>query len=177
MIMLRKAIVLLTLALGASCGGDKPAGETTQGGPQGAGEIPPAGSRPRLAPLAGRLYEAAKEAYRAGDLATMAGHLERAVAIQADFTEAWYNLGACRSNLAQEAAVAYSDVEAVQLFRAAVDAKRRSKELMDRGVWYVYLTPREQQEVRSDVQHALEDVDAVLEDQQALLTALRLTAR
>jgi hypothetical protein len=176
MVRTRAVAVVLALVLGASCRGRAP--EPVRGG-DGAGRTGGAAAQAphRLAPLAKQLYEAAKAAYREGDLAAMAGHLERAVAVQGDFTEAWYNLGACRTNLAQEAAVAYRDVEAVDLFRAAVAAKRQARELMDRGVWYVYLSADEQHQVRSDVEHALEDADSVLEDQAALLAALRLTAR
>ncbi len=79
--------------------------------------------------------------------------------------------------LARGRDVAYRDVEGVELFRSAVAARRRSRELMDAGACYVYLTPAEQQQARSDVEHALEDADAVLEAQQSLLAALRLTVR
>jgi hypothetical protein len=47
---------------------------------------------------------------------------------------------------------------------------------MDQGVWYVYLTTAEQQQTREDVEAALEDADAVLDDEASLLTAMRLMA-
>lgn len=122
-----------------------------------------------------RVYEAGRDAVRSGDLASGAAHLERAVALQPDFTEAWYNLGAALSNLAIQATRAGDEDLAVRLFRKAVDSKKRSKALMDRGVWYLY-GPADQAEVRSDVQNALEDADDVLADEKSLRAALRIWA-
>ena len=121
-------------------------------------------------------YESAKGDYTRGDLAAMQKSLEQALKFQPDFTEAWYNLGACRGNRALEAIRAEDEGGALALFRSAVDAKRKAKELMDQGVWYVYLTSAEQEQTREDVEAALEDADAVLDDEESLLAAMRLMA-
>jgi len=121
-------------------------------------------------------YERAKGDYARGDLAAMQGSLELAVRYQPDFTEAWYNLGACRSNRALEAIRVENEKGALALFRSAVDAKRKARELMEQGKWYVYLTDEEQQQVRQDVEEALKDADDVLGDEASLLAAMRLMA-
>jgi len=125
---------------------------------------------------AGAAYERAKGDHSRGDLAAMQESLELAVRYQPDFTEAWYNLGACRGNRALEAIRAEDEAGALELFRSAVEAKRKAKALMDQEVWYVYLTKQEQQQVRDDVEAALEDADAVMADEASLLAAMRLMA-
>jgi hypothetical protein len=121
-------------------------------------------------------YEAGKHSIRAGDLAGGHQHLKAAVEAQPDFTEGWYNLGATTSRLAIEAAGSGRDDEALALFRESVDQKRRAQELIDQGKWFVYTTASDQETVRSDLGHALEDADAVLADEASLLAALRLWA-
>jgi tetratricopeptide (TPR) repeat protein len=121
-------------------------------------------------------YEHAKTAYRRNDLAEVERQLQSAVERQPDFTEAWYNLGACRSELALEAVRSNDESRALYLFRTAVDCKRQAKALMDSGVWWVYLSHQEQARVRSDVENALADADEVLADERSLLAAMRIWA-
>lgn len=98
------------------------------------------------------------------------GHFEKAIAADAEMTEAWYWLGACKARLAVRAAKDGLDDEALSLFRAAVDDKRKARELMDRGVFRVW-TPEERARARRDVEAGLEDVDELTDDE--ILEALR----
>jgi tetratricopeptide (TPR) repeat protein len=175
---------MAALAALAACEGRakvKPVGEFFSEGGKG-GRAPsrtPQAAEPSAKGLDRRAlaaYENAKGDYLRGDLAAMQKSLEQAVQHQADFTEGWYNLGACRGNRALEAIRTEDEQGALALFRAAVDAKRKAKDLMDQGVWFVYLTEAEQQQVRDDVEAALEDAEAVLEDEESLLAAMRLMA-
>lgn len=181
----RLAVTMAALAALAACEGRakvKPVREFfNEGGKVGRGpsRSPQAAAEPSSKGLDRRAlaaYENAKGDYLRGDLAAMQKSLEQAVQHQADFTEGWYNLGACRGNRALEAIRTEDERGALALFRAAVDAKRKAKDLMDQGVWFVYLTEAEQQQVRDDVEAALEDADAVLEDEESLLAAMRLMA-
>jgi predicted negative regulator of RcsB-dependent stress response len=130
---------------------------------------------PGLSAEAFQAYEAAKQSVEANDLATARGHFQDAVAAQPDFTEGWYNLGATTTRLAAVAALAGQDPEAIALFREGVNQKRRAESLIGQGKWYIY-TPQQQEQVISDLQHALEDVDAVLADEPSLLAAMRMWA-
>ena len=173
------------LAALAGCEGRarvRPVGEFfNEGGgaaaPRNKAKSPPSfASRGGMDERAGAAYERAKGDHSRGDLAAMQESLEQAVRYQPDFTEAWYNLGACRGNRALEAIRAEDEAGALELFRSAVEAKRKAKALMDQEVWYVYLTEQEQQQVRDDVEAALEDADAVMADEASLLAAMRLMA-
>jgi len=111
----------------------------------------------------------------AGDLAGAREHFLEAVAAEPGFTEAWYNLGATTTRLSIAAAGAGKNQEALAFFREGLDQKRRASALIDEGRWFLY-TPEQREQVISDLQHALEDADAVLADQASLLAALRLWA-
>jgi tetratricopeptide (TPR) repeat protein len=121
-------------------------------------------------------YVDARAATRAANLDEARDLLKQAVAIQPDFTEAWYNLGATTSRLSMAAAVNERDQEAIALFREAVEEKRRAQALVEDGKWFVYKTSEEQDQVISDLRHALEDADAVLADEPSLLAAMRIWA-
>ncbi len=121
-------------------------------------------------------YQRAKEAFRRDDLAAMQAELEAAVSSQPDFTEAWYNLGACRGERALAAIRVGDEQQALALFRSAVDAKREAKALMDRELWWIYRPGPEQDQVRYDVEQALADAEEVLADEASLLGAMRLMA-
>jgi hypothetical protein len=111
-----------------------------------------------------------------GDYARSALEFGRAVELAPDFTEGWYNLGAATSRLAVEAAGRGDDAEALRLVRAGVEQKRRARDLISAGTWWIY-DARQQAVVRHDLEEALRDVDAVLADEPSLLAALRLQAR
>ena len=183
--MWRALAVGAALAALAACEGRarvRPVGEFfTDGGGRGGGKGP-SPKVPAAAPAAGlddrarAAYETAKGDFARGDLEMMQQSLEQAVQHQPDFTEGWYNLGACRGNRALEAIRAGNEAGALALFRSAVDAKRKARELMEQGKWFVYLTEQEQVQVREDVDAALEDADEVMEDEASLLAAMRLMA-
>jgi hypothetical protein len=121
-------------------------------------------------------YQSAIQAVRASSLDEARNLLKMAVELQPDFTEAWYNLGATTSRLAMAAAAESRDQEALALFREAVQEKRRAQALIDEGKWFVYKTREEQDQVISDLRHALEDADAVMADEASLLAAMRIWA-
>lgn len=132
--------------------------------------------KPAPDPEAMAAYERSRGEYQRGELGATQASLEEAVRIQDDFTEAWYNLGACRGNRALNAIRGGDEAAALSLFRAGVEAKRRARDLMADGVWYVYFTAGEQRQMREEVEASLEDADAVLEDEAALLAAMRQMA-
>ncbi len=144
----------------------------------GAAQAPREGASkgPALNPQARAAYERARTEHQQGKVAAMQSSLEEAVRYQPDFTEAWYNLGACRANRALQSIRADDEAAALEFFRTAVEAKRKAQGLMEQGVWFVYLTESEQGQVREDVDSALEDADEVMEDEAALLQAMRLWA-
>lgn len=127
-----------------------------------------------LPPPVRAVYEEAKQAVRVGDYEAARVSLEEAVRLLPDFTEGWYNLGATFTHLAIRAASQGADADAGRLFRQAVESKRTSRDLMNRERWYVYKSPGEQQQVRSDVDAGLEDAEEVLANEASLLAALRL---
>ncbi len=131
---------------------------------------------PGLSLEAFRAYQDAKVAVRAESLDEARDLLKRAVELQPDFTEGWYNLGATTSRLAMAAAAEARDQEALALFRSAVEQKRRAQALIGEGKWFVYTTPEEQDQVIFDLRHALEDADAVMADEASLLAAMRIWA-
>lgn len=128
-----------------------------------------------LNPDARAAYDLGLGAAREGDLASAARGFSRAAELQPDFTEAWYNLGAATSRQAAEVAGRGHDAEALQLFRAAVGHKRRAGELIASDTWWIY-DEGQQAVVRSDLENALRDADAVLADEKSLLIALRMQA-
>ncbi|MBI2264437.1 MAG: hypothetical protein HYU64_04615, partial [Armatimonadetes bacterium] len=119
-------------------------------------------------------YKKAIDAVQAEQYEEAQALLEKAVSQNSEFTEAWYNLGATRGVLAVIAAHENNDSAALHYFREAVAAKRRAKDLMDQGK-FVFYNKSQQDEVRSDVEHALEDADEVMGDERSLLIALRIT--
>ena len=137
-----------------------------------AADTPP----PGVSAPAWEAYAAARKAIWAKDLVSGQAGFKEAVAAQPDFTEAWYNLGAMTAHLAIEAAGEGRDGDALSLFRESVTQKRRASDLIAEGKWFVYLKEDEQKGVVSDLRHALEDADAVVQDEESLLIALRMWA-
>jgi tetratricopeptide (TPR) repeat protein len=147
---LRTAVILLA-ALIQACGGGLP------------GE-------------AKRAYEGAKEAVVRGDLEEAQRQFTVAIGAEPRFTEAWYNRGSVNARLAVNTIRSGDEQRALDIFRQSVDDKRRARELIDQGVWFIYKPGPEQDQVRHDLEMALKDVDEVLADEASLLQALRLWA-
>jgi Tfp pilus assembly protein PilF len=143
------------------------------------GEKAPADGAVRLSKLkkgAQEAYEAAKPAVASGDYEIARISFEKAIAADTTFTEAWYNLGATLAMLSISAMRQGDETGAVDLFRQAVAAKKRARELISRGRWYVYQTKTEQDQVVSDLENALADADEVMNDERSLVPALKLWA-
>ncbi len=143
--------------------------------PAAAASLPEATLHP-LAPDALARYREAQRFVTTGDLEEARSRFERAVALEPDFTEGWYNLGATYANQAVRDAGRGDDASAVECFRRGVAAKRRARTLMDDGHWFLYRY-RERAIVLHDVEEALRDADAVMADEGSLLIALRLRAQ
>lgn len=162
----------------AACGGAKDQhGTSARAAPPRATTTRRAGPPPvvRPTPFPGRVaYETAKQAVFRGELEPAIRALEQATSENPDFTEAWYQLGAARSNLAI-ATVESDESAAVSLFYDAVSAKRQAQLLMDQGLFWVW-DEAAQAEARSDLANALEDVDEVMANEEALVAALRIYA-
>jgi len=178
-------VSLLTVALALACGGGDDA--ENQGRPVplreifGGGEPAPTpeSSRPaRVEPAptdpALQAYAEAKNYVIGGNLDSAREALNRAVAADPQFAEAWYQLGATETNMAIEAVNADED-RAVQLFRDGVDHKRTAEGLMRQGAYRVW-TPPQQEEAWNDLQQGLEGVDELLADEATLVQALRMYA-
>lgn len=119
-------------------------------------------------------YNLAKQAVYVNDLESAIGHLDRAIAENPDFAEAWYQRGAAKSNRALEM-LNYDEAAARDLFRDAVADKRQAGSLFDSNSFFVW-TPEQQEESRSDLANGLADVDEFLWDDEKLTMAMRLYA-
>jgi len=117
-------------------------------------------------------YRQAGDAVASGDVRRAIALLEHAVALDPEFAEAWYQLGAARSNLAV-AEVGVDEPGAVQLFRDAVEAKQRARSLMLLGKTSLW-NDAELAQAEADADQALSDVDDVLVDDAHVAAALRL---
>lgn len=143
------------------------------------GEKPPADGAIKLSKLKGgarEYYEAAKPAVASGDYENARVNFEKAIAADTTFTEAWYNLGATLAMLSISAMRQGDEAGAVDLFRQAVEAKKKARELTSQGRWYVYKLKTEQDQVVFDLENGLADTDEVLNDVPSLVQALKLWA-
>jgi tetratricopeptide (TPR) repeat protein len=116
-------------------------------------------------------YQEAKLYIQASDLRGAVTALQRAIAQNPDFTEAYYQLGAAKTNLAIEE-VRHDERAAIELFREGVEAKKEARRLMDQNKYYIW-TERQRSQARIDLREALRDVDAVLADEPSLIAALK----
>lgn len=158
---------LLVLALLAACSRETP---------------PPASSAPiAQAPEAAASSEAfrgqfaygeAKEHIQGNNLRAAIGSLEQAIAQNPEFSEAYYQLGAAKTNLAIEE-VRYDERSAIQLFREGVAAKKEAHHLMSLNKFYVW-NAQQREQAWNDLREALRDADAVLADEASLVVALKM---
>lgn len=63
---------------------------------------------------------------------------EKAIAANPDFTEAWYNLGLTKLNLAFKAAGEEKKEDAIKLFKAGAEDLKKSLSLMTQGKFVAY---------------------------------------
>ena len=171
-------LALLALAAALACGDDEPLSkgmtlqETMRESP--AAPAPEAAPAPLPSDPALAAYEQAKRQVASGDLVAACSSLERAIAADPRFAEAYYQLGAAETNLAVRTVDA-DERRAVQLFRSGVDHKRTAELLMRQGSYRVW-NPAQQQEAWNDLQQAMEGVDDLLADEATLVQALRVYA-
>jgi tetratricopeptide (TPR) repeat protein len=116
-------------------------------------------------------YQEAKRYIQASDLRSAVTALQRAIAQNPDLTEAYYQLGAAKTNLAIEE-VRRDERAAIELFREGVEAKKEARRLMNQNKYYIW-DERQRAQARVDLREALRDVDAVLADEPSLIAALK----
>jgi tetratricopeptide (TPR) repeat protein len=158
---------LLVLALLAGCSRETPAPATsalTAQAPQAA-----ASSEAFPGQFA---YRAAKVDIQDNNLRAAVDSLEQAIEQNPEFSEAYYQLGAAKTNLAIEQ-VRYDERSAIQLFREGVAAKRKAHHLMSLNKFYVW-NEQQREQAWKDLREALRDVDAVLADETSLVAALKM---
>ena len=131
---------------------------------------------PGLNPAALQAYEQARDEVMNQHFERSISYFQKAVIAQPDFTEAWYNMGASFAHIAIAKARAGSEQEEIEVFKQAVKAKKRARQLIAANVWYVYRTAAEQNQVKYDLENGLEDADDILADEEALKAGLEYWA-
>jgi tetratricopeptide (TPR) repeat protein len=162
-----RVFALIALASVGGCSREAPA----------PGTLAPAATRAELAPsteaFPGQFaYQEAKGYIQANDLRSAVSALQRAIEQNPEFAEAYYQLGAAKTNLAIQQ-IRYDERSAIGLFRAGVDAKKQARHLMRLNKYYVW-NERQRERAWSDLREALRDVDAVLADEPGLVAALKM---
>jgi tetratricopeptide (TPR) repeat protein len=133
----------------------------------------PAEATPPIEAFAGQFaYQEAKGLIQANDLRAAVNSLTRAIEQNPDFSEAYYQLGAAKTNLAIQQ-IHYDERNAIELFREGVAAKKQARHLMTLNKYYVW-NQRQRERAWSDLREALRDVDAVLADEPSLIAALKM---
>lgn len=138
-----------------------------------AAEIAAAEARSESPALAA--YQQAKQQISLGDLRAAVAALDTAIAHDSQFAEAWYQRGAAQTRLAIEA-VGTSEDAAIDWFKRGVESKKRARALISAGETRVW-SPEQIAQVNADLQNALAEVDALLEDRPTLIGALQLWAQ
>ena len=121
-------------------------------------------------------YNKGVEAGRAGSYGSAVEHYTAAIAANPEFTEAWYNRGNAELHLAWEAALAKRDADAAKFWRACTADKKKAKELMDRGVFFV-LPEGEREAVKAQAAKTvskLEVLEKLQPDDAVIANALRV---
>ncbi len=109
-----------------------------------------------------RDYNAGIDAFKLRDYARARERFEQAIALNPDFSEAVLYLSTTRTRLAREAALAGHKKEAAALWRQSVADRRRAKELMDEGKFFVSVGA-EQESAKQEVARSLASVARFLE--------------
>jgi tetratricopeptide (TPR) repeat protein len=117
-------------------------------------------------------YQEAKGLIQANDLRAAVNSLRHAIEQNPEFSEAYYQLGAAKTNLAIQE-VRRDERTAIELFREGVEAKKQARHLMNLNKYYVW-NERQREQARTDLREALRDVDAVLADEPSLVAALKM---
>ena len=117
-------------------------------------------------------YQEAKGLIQVNDLRGAVISLQHAIEQNPEFSEAYYQLGAAKTNLAIQA-VRYDERSAINLFREGVEAKKQARHLMSLNKYYVW-NERQREQAWIDLREALRDVDAVLADEPSLVAALKM---
>jgi tetratricopeptide (TPR) repeat protein len=117
-------------------------------------------------------YLEAKGLIQANDLRAAVISLRHAIEQNPEFSEAYYQLGAAKTNLAIQE-VRYDERTAIDLFREGVEAKKQARHLMSLNKYYVW-NERQREQAWTDLREALRDVDAVLADEPSLVAALKM---
>jgi len=117
-------------------------------------------------------YQEAKGLIQINDLRGAVNSLQHAIEQNPEFSEAYYQLGAAKTNLAIQA-VRNDERSAINLFREGVEAKKQARHLMSLNKYYVW-NERQREQAWIDLREALRDVDAVLADEPSLVAALKM---
>ena len=122
-------------------------------------------------------YNAGLDAFKLRDHGRARERFEQAVAANPDFSEAHLYLSTARTRLSRQAALAGRTTEAAALWRQSVADRRRAKELMDAGKFFVS-QGAEQESAKREVERSLASVDRLLKlsptDEQIAEAALLL---
>lgn len=117
-------------------------------------------------------YDRAKRAITGGNLQVAVQHLQEAIAHDAQFAEAWYQLGAAQTRLAIQA-INNDESRSLELFSEGVRSKKRARALIGAGETRVW-TPAQTAQASSDLQQGLQEIDNLLDDRPTLIAALKL---
>lgn len=121
-------------------------------------------------------YDHGRGAVYEKDFLRAKGFFEKAIEIKPDFTEAWYNLGLTQVQMAIDTAHLSDDQGAIDLFQNAIVSKRKSKDLMNEGKWFVY-NEQQQEKAKKEVEMAIRESDDFMDDQNTIITALKVKAQ
>lgn len=167
MVLFARAFALIALVSVGGCNREAPSPRA----------LAPAATRAEVSPpseaFPGQFaYQEAKGYIQVNDLRAAVNSLTRAIEQNPEFAEAYYQLGAAKTNLAIQQ-VRYDERTAIELFREGVDAKKQARHLMSLNKYYVW-NERQRERAWSDLREALRDVDAVLADEPSLIAALKM---
>jgi len=143
----------------------------------GCGRKAPPPPRPAPAPVQPEIpgvkaYQDGRAALAADDQEQAQRLLRDAIHLNANLTEAWFELGHLEVTAAP--ALAKSDeLKAMVLFREGLEFEQQARNLLDEGKTTVW-TPTEAEEARAKMDVDLRDSDRALADGDSLREALRL---
>lgn len=133
---------------------------------------PAASTRSQMVEAAVEEFHTAQQAILGTDLVVGIDHLEQAVALDPGFGEAWFQLGEARHLLALIRVSNDADAEGLKLERAAVDALREARRLLD-GASVRTLDAFELDAMRKETAERLAELDPVPTDDREALARLR----